>query len=88
MLRGLFLSLSLGFSLSLDRLSADADFGAVAVESWVDAIRLGDGTKEKLPEGIVVSAIISTVWPSANSNASRRVLDAVLMAGTAYSGKR
>ncbi|KAJ5207390.1 Thioredoxin [Penicillium cf. griseofulvum] len=34
---------------------ADADFGTVAVESWVDAIRLGEGAKEKLPEGIVVS---------------------------------
>lgn len=34
---------------------ADADFGAVAIESWVDAIRLGEGAKEKLPEGIVVS---------------------------------
>ncbi|CAI7595451.1 unnamed protein product [Penicillium glandicola] len=32
---------------------ADADFGAVAVESWVDAIRLGEGAKEKLPEGLV-----------------------------------
>jgi protein disulfide-isomerase A6 len=35
---------------------ADADFGAVAVESWVDGIRLGEGAKEKLPEGIIVSA--------------------------------
>ncbi|KAJ5791208.1 uncharacterized protein N7518_008219 [Penicillium psychrosexuale] len=34
---------------------ADADFGAVAIESWVDAIRLGEGAKEKLPEGIVVN---------------------------------
>lgn len=34
---------------------ADADFGAVAIESWVDGIRLGEGAKEKLPEGIVVS---------------------------------
>ncbi|KAJ5186997.1 hypothetical protein N7449_009991 [Penicillium cf. viridicatum] len=33
--------------------SADADFGAVAVESWVDGIRLGEGVKQKLPEGIV-----------------------------------
>lgn len=34
----------------------DADFGAVAVEAWVDSIRLGEGAKEKLPEGIVVGA--------------------------------
>ncbi|KAJ5308685.1 hypothetical protein PENANT_c013G08538 [Penicillium antarcticum] len=32
------------------------DFGAVAVESWVDAIRLGEGAKEKLPEGLVAGA--------------------------------
>lgn len=29
------------------------DFGIVAVENWVDSIRLGEGKKEKLPEGIV-----------------------------------
>ncbi|KAJ6080418.1 hypothetical protein N7467_010171 [Penicillium canescens] len=36
--------------------AADEDFGAVAVESWVDGIRLGEGAKEKLPEGIVSGA--------------------------------
>ncbi|KAJ5143605.1 uncharacterized protein N7515_002392 [Penicillium bovifimosum] len=35
---------------------ADAHFGATAVESWVDSIRLGEGAKEKLPEGLIVSA--------------------------------
>ena len=35
---------------------SSADFGSVAVESWVDGIRLGEGVKEKLPEGIVVGA--------------------------------
>ncbi|KAJ5943006.1 hypothetical protein N7516_003174 [Penicillium verrucosum] len=34
---------------------ADADFGAVAVESWVDGIRLGEGAKQKLPEGVVAA---------------------------------
>ncbi|CAI7602406.1 unnamed protein product [Penicillium pancosmium] len=29
------------------------DFGIAAVESWVDAIRLGEGAKAKLPEGII-----------------------------------
>lgn len=28
------------------------DFGVNAVEGWVDSIRLGEGAKEKLPEGI------------------------------------
>lgn len=32
------------------------DFGVNAVEGWVDAIRLGEGAKEKLPEGIVGEA--------------------------------
>lgn len=32
------------------------DFGIAAVESWVDSIRMGEGTKEKLPEGIVREA--------------------------------
>jgi protein disulfide-isomerase A6 len=29
------------------------DFGLAAVEGWVDAIRLGEGAKEKLPEGVI-----------------------------------
>ncbi|KAJ6005275.1 Thioredoxin [Penicillium sp. IBT 35674x] len=35
------------------RYNADGEFGIPAVESWIDAIRLGEGAKEKLPEGIV-----------------------------------
>ncbi|KAJ5897261.1 Thioredoxin [Penicillium tannophilum] len=35
------------------RYSAEGEFGITAVESWIDAIRLGEGAKEKLPEGIV-----------------------------------
>ncbi|PYH89909.1 PDI related protein A [Aspergillus ellipticus CBS 707.79] len=31
-----------------------ADFGLERVEAWIDAIRLGEGAKETLPEGIVV----------------------------------
>ncbi|KAK1986847.1 hypothetical protein LZ30DRAFT_746137 [Colletotrichum cereale] len=30
------------------------DFDVVSVESWIDAIRLGEGAKQKLPEGLVV----------------------------------
>lgn len=35
------------------RYNAEGEFGITAVESWIDAIRLGEGAKEKLPEGIV-----------------------------------
>ncbi|KAL4753633.1 hypothetical protein BDW72DRAFT_168248 [Aspergillus terricola var. indicus] len=35
--------------------SEDADFGPVRVEAWIDAIRLGEGPRNKLPEGIVVT---------------------------------
>ena len=30
------------------------DFRLATVETWVDAIRLGDGSKNKLPEGVIV----------------------------------
>lgn len=29
-------------------------FGHVEVEAWIDALRLGEGSKEKLPAGVVV----------------------------------
>ncbi|KAJ5573429.1 uncharacterized protein N7459_007856 [Penicillium hispanicum] len=32
------------------------DFGVTAVEGWIDAIRLGEGAKEKLPDGLVGEA--------------------------------
>ena len=34
---------------------AAEDYGFDSMEAWVDAIRLGDGKKEKLPEGLVIS---------------------------------
>ncbi|EAW08205.1 putative disulfide isomerase [Aspergillus clavatus NRRL 1] len=34
--------------------SETQDFGPAAMEAWIDAIRLGEGSKSKLPEGIVV----------------------------------
>jgi len=37
------------------RYGAD-DYSAVAIERWVDAIRLGEGEKAKLPEGLVGEA--------------------------------
>lgn len=30
------------------------DYGAVSVEAWIDAIRLGEGSKSKLPDGVIV----------------------------------
>lgn len=32
------------------------EFGTAEVEDWIDAIRLGEGKKEKLPEGVVKEA--------------------------------
>ncbi|KAK0734653.1 hypothetical protein B0T26DRAFT_737241 [Lasiosphaeria miniovina] len=34
-----------------------ADFGRVNVENWIDAIRLSEGVKKKLPEGIVAISV-------------------------------
>lgn len=38
------------------RYDGSKGYGVKEVEDWVDAIRLGEGAKEKLPEGIVVEA--------------------------------
>lgn len=38
------------------RYAAEDDYSAIAIERWVDAIRLGEGEKEKLPEGLVGEA--------------------------------
>ncbi|KAI9931598.1 hypothetical protein MW887_010175 [Aspergillus wentii] len=35
--------------------AVDGKFGVDAVEAWVDAIRLGEGAKNKLPEGVVAT---------------------------------
>ncbi|PTB67675.1 thioredoxin-domain-containing protein [Trichoderma citrinoviride] len=32
----------------------DGEFSVHSVESWIDAVRMGEGEKQKLPEGIVV----------------------------------
>lgn len=31
------------------------EFGLTKVEAWVDTVRLGEGRKEKLPEGVIIS---------------------------------
>ncbi|RAK71618.1 putative disulfide isomerase [Aspergillus fijiensis CBS 313.89] len=33
---------------------AEADYSVERVDAWVDAIRLGEGSKQKLPEGVIV----------------------------------
>ncbi|KAL2863892.1 putative disulfide isomerase [Aspergillus lucknowensis] len=35
--------------------SESADYGSVRVEAWIDAIRLGEGSRNKMPEGIIVT---------------------------------
>lgn len=47
-----------------------ADFGHESVESWIDAIRLSEGVKKKLPEGIVAISVeepSSAAAPEASS---------------------
>ncbi|KAF5021146.1 hypothetical protein F66182_6846 [Fusarium sp. NRRL 66182] len=34
----------------------EGDFSLSSIESWIDAIRMGEGAKKKLPEGVVVEA--------------------------------
>ncbi|KAF2806970.1 uncharacterized protein BDZ99DRAFT_393765 [Mytilinidion resinicola] len=36
-----------------------AGFGATVVEDWVDALRMGEGKKEKLPDSLIVEAIVA-----------------------------
>jgi protein disulfide-isomerase A6 len=50
-----------------------ADFGHESVESWIDAIRMSEGVKKKLPEGIVAIAVeepASSAAPEASSEAT------------------
>lgn len=35
--------------------SETGDFGLASVEAWIDAIKLGEGSKEKLPDGVLVA---------------------------------
>ncbi|KAH6854023.1 hypothetical protein B0I37DRAFT_360895 [Chaetomium sp. MPI-CAGE-AT-0009] len=49
-----------------------ADFGHESVESWIDAIRMSEGVKKKLPEGIVAIAVEepAAATPEASSEAT------------------
>ncbi|KAH6650478.1 hypothetical protein F5144DRAFT_47685 [Chaetomium tenue] len=49
-----------------------ADFGHESVESWIDAIRMSEGVKKKLPEGIVAIAVeeAASATPEASGDAA------------------
>ncbi|MCJ1289718.1 hypothetical protein MMC34_001251 [Xylographa carneopallida] len=49
---------------------AQKGFGKNAVEDWIDAMRLGEGKKEKLPEGLVSNVDTEDVTESAKSATS------------------
>lgn len=36
--------------------SDKADFGLASVEAWIDSIRLGEGSREKLPDGVIAAS--------------------------------
>ncbi|KAK1998069.1 thioredoxin-domain-containing protein [Colletotrichum falcatum] len=52
----------------------EGDFDVASVESWIDAIRLGEGVKQTLPEGIVVEEVKTE---SAESTASTAATEPV-----------
>ncbi|WYZ44662.1 hypothetical protein EsH8_VII_001098 [Colletotrichum jinshuiense] len=47
----------------------EGDFDAASIESWIDAIRLGEGAKQKLPAGLVIEEV-ETETASQESTAS------------------
>ncbi|OLN86590.1 putative protein disulfide-isomerase [Colletotrichum chlorophyti] len=48
----------------------EGDFDAASVESWIDAIRLGEGAKKKLPDGLVVEEVETDSAASQESTTS------------------
>ncbi|KAF6826904.1 protein disulfide-isomerase [Colletotrichum plurivorum] len=48
----------------------EGDFEVKSVEDWVDAIRLGEGAKQKLPDGIVVEEAEATPESTASTAAT------------------
>lgn len=42
-----------------------ADFGHENIESWIDAIRMSEGVKKKIPEGVVTIAVEEEAKPKA-----------------------
>lgn len=48
----------------------EGDFDAASVEAWVDVIRMGEGTKMKLPSGVVSAAQESEAAPKASEEAA------------------
>lgn len=54
-----------------------ADFSQVNIESWIDAIRMSEGVKKKLPEGIVVSSVEDKPEPEATPDATPDATESV-----------
>lgn len=55
-----------------------ADFGHASVESWIDAIRMGEGAKKKLPQGVVAAAVeeaTSAATPEASAEPTPEATD-------------
>ncbi|OHF01666.1 hypothetical protein CORC01_03156 [Colletotrichum orchidophilum] len=52
----------------------EGDFDATSVESWIDAIRLGEGAKKKLPEGLVAEEV-EAASPESSTAASTAATD-------------
>jgi protein disulfide-isomerase A6 len=53
-----------------------ADFGHESVESWIDAIRMSEGVKKKLPEGIVAISVEDTASKATPEASSEPTPDA------------
>ncbi|AEO70621.1 99b03359-5192-49e0-a2d2-3a6a3689979b [Thermothielavioides terrestris] len=53
-----------------------ADFGHESIESWIDAIRMSEGVKKKLPEGIVASSVEESASAAAPEASSEPTPDA------------
>lgn len=56
------------------------DFGHESIESWIDAIRMSEGVKKKLPEGLIAIAVednSSEATPEASSVATPSATDTV-----------
>lgn len=70
------------------RLLEGGDYGHESIESWIDQIRMSEGVKRKLPEGIVVEVIEETAsateaTPEASSEPTPDATDSETVDGSA-----
>ena len=88
---GLKSSLGLKKDVELVALSArrkwlrvyDGDFSETSVESWIDAVRMGDGEKKKLPAEVIVEAVEAKTEAKEASSEATQATDAEPEAETA-----